>query len=176
VADRQPKPVRAFKQGDWGRAPVTDGRPSCHLCGLVLIRCLIRLAMACIGCRAQPTLRSTFVTLMSCTSTSTVTGDGMGLQMMWWMSSHSISSRQLFTQLSITALAVGKSKPQWVFRVRFVDCDPSEDVRLPFAVRGQPTVGYGRASRSSPQPKVGLGLRWRVCGVLGLGQPTGHLE
>ncbi len=44
----------------------------------------------------------------------------MGLQMMWWMSSHSISSRQLFTQLSITALAVGKSKPQWVFRVRFV--------------------------------------------------------
>jgi hypothetical protein len=26
--------------------------------------------------------------------------------------------------------AVGKSKSQWVFRGRFVDCDPSEDVWL----------------------------------------------
>ena len=33
---------------------VTDGRPSCHLCGLVLIRCLIRLAIACIGCSPDP--------------------------------------------------------------------------------------------------------------------------
>ena len=33
--------------------------------------------------------------------------------------------------------AVGKSKSQWVFRVRFVDCDPSEDVWLPFAEANQ---------------------------------------
>jgi hypothetical protein len=43
--------------------------------------------------------------------------------------------------------AVGKSKSQWVFRVRFVDCDPSEDVRLlketsgPFVLHDASTQG-----------------------------------
>jgi hypothetical protein len=75
------------------------------------------------------------VTLMRCTSTV------WDLQMAWWMSSHSISSKQLLTQLSITTFTGQsdgknfrrKSKSQWAFRVRFVDWDPSEDVRLPFA-------------------------------------------
>ncbi len=56
--------------------------------------------------------------------------------MMWWMSSHSISSRQLKVVHSLAIVdhrAVGKSKSQWAFWVRFVDCDPSEDVWLPFA-------------------------------------------
>ncbi len=91
--------------------------------------------------------------------------------MMWWMSSHSISSRQLFTQLSITALAVGKSKPQWAFRVRFVDCDPSEDVRLPFAEANQLSA-MDEYLDLPHNRKLGLAskLGWCVCGpgVLGL--------
>jgi hypothetical protein len=57
VVDRQPEPemVRTVTQGDWAirRHFGTGDRSIFHLFGLVIMRCLVRLAVACSGSRFQ---------------------------------------------------------------------------------------------------------------------------